>query len=170
MIDLRKLDAAAGNVTSEQEVRLEDEFGEATVGKCVVNVSFQHTGGTYYFHGEVKTTLDASCHRCLEPVRYPLSGEFDVVVRRRGQVDEGDADASGEFIMLAVGENEVSFDELINESVVVNIPMLIVCRDDCRGLCPRCGTNLNNESCSCDVESDTRWDALRRLGSKNAEE
>jgi len=171
MIDLRKLDDTAGTVTSDEMVRFEDGFGEDVSVDCSVDLSYQHNGGAYYFHGKVTASFNTSCHRCLEPVEQPLEGEFDVVVRVAGAgVEVDDTDETGEFITLAAGEHEVDFTDVIHENVVVNVPMLIVCDDDCRGLCPQCGTNLNRASCSCEQTTDARWDALRGLGTKNAEE
>jgi DUF177 domain-containing protein len=55
---------------------------------------------------------------------------------------------------------------LVHETVVVNVPMVVACRDDCRGLCPTCGTNLNAGSCTCGDAVDSRWDALRDMKSE----
>ena len=169
IIDLRKLDAPSGNVTSEQDVTVEDKSGETTAHKCAVNVAYQHTGGTYHFHGEVTSNLVTGCQRCLAPVQHTYDGEFDVVVRRSGPGAEA-GDGGGQYLLVAVGEHEVDLTEAIHECVVVNMPMLIVCRDDCKGLCPLCGINRNHDSCSCEQANDSRWDALRRLGTQNAEE
>jgi uncharacterized protein len=56
----------------------------------------------------------------------------------------------------------------VRQSLLVEIPWHPQCRDDCRGLCPRCGANRNVTECGCDLEPrDSRWDALRELKERN---
>jgi uncharacterized protein len=65
--------------------------------------------------------------------------------------------------MLSPNEYEVDLAPYVHEAIVLSAPMVVVCREDCRGLCPSCGVNLNRETCTCRPNADPRWDALRKL-------
>ena len=58
----------------------------------------------------------------------------------------------------------IDLGEDVRQTLILAVPLKLLCRPECKGLCPQCGTNLNNETCSCTtVEADPRWDALRAL-------
>lgn len=164
-IDLRTLDPRAGQLEGTHVVRFVDAFGEEVTVKCDVTVDYRHTGGAWYFDGVVRAEYVTACHLCLAEVALPIEEQFELVVRR-----SGDPDAVGgedeDYLVLPLGESVIPLDALIHENFVVGIPMIVRCRDDCRGLCPRCGVNLNNEECSCEKPADSRWDALRKLGER----
>ena len=171
IIDLRRLEKHGGRISSDEIVPFEDAFERDTAIRCHVEVEYRPSGSAYYLHGDVKGTFVTPCHLCLDEVVQEVSGGFDVVVRKGGLEGE-QQDASGadeDYIVLSLNENEISLDDYIYESLIVNIPMQIVCKEDCRGLCPTCGINRNRESCTCTEEHDPRWDALRKLGDKPAE-
>lgn len=109
------------------------------------------------------------CARCVEPVALPLSGEFDLIFRPE------DADAVGGEHAITPDETEIgyyeksglSLEDVVREQVLLSLPGRTLCKEDCKGLCPRCGQNLNLATCSCgDVPSDPRWNALADLASK----
>jgi len=101
------------------------------------------------------------CRRCLEPVVVTVEEEFDLLF---GPVDES-AGISGESVHpLPEGVGELDLAEAIREEVFLSISPLVSCKPDCKGLCPQCGKNLNQDSCECSLqESDPRWDTLRAL-------
>ncbi|ACO32853.1 MULTISPECIES: DUF177 domain-containing protein [Acidobacterium] len=109
------------------------------------------------------------CARCLEPVEYPVSGHFDLIFRPIG-VEDGPTEHS-----IGDSETEIGYyqndglllEDVLREQVILSLPAKTLCREDCKGLCPRCGQNLNSGSCSCDtVPSDPRWTALSDLRSR----
>jgi uncharacterized protein len=55
---------------------------------------------------------------------------------------------------------------VLREQVLLAVPLKVICRQDCKGLCPQCGKNLNTESCSCAEPTDERWSALKELREK----
>jgi uncharacterized protein len=163
-IDLRELDETSGRVTGEDRVEFVDAMGETAVLDCAVEASYNRTGDAVYFHVVASSQYDTLCHRCLDPVVCPLQAEFDVVVRRgidRAALRDDEV-AKGDFITLGTNEHEVSLNPFVYENLVVNIPMLILCREDCKGLCPQCGNNRNRGECRCEPAGDPRWDALRK--------
>jgi len=171
IVDLRKLEEGSGRLIATENVQFKDAFGEpATVG-CEVSLSYDRAGGAYYFHGDVRGVFETRCHRCLEPVKQPIEGEFDIVVRRaRDEVEsEGEDEEVRDYISVALNEHEVAIDQYIYENVAVSVPMLILCDDTCKGLCSGCGANLNRENCKCEGEVDPRWQALKDLGDRDRE-
>jgi uncharacterized protein len=109
------------------------------------------------------------CARCVEPVPTPLSGDFDLIFRPEG------ADAvSGEHA-ITEDETEIGYyqesvlllEDVVREQVLLSLPSRTLCKPDCKGLCPRCGQNLNLAQCSCDkAPADPRWNALAGLADK----
>jgi uncharacterized protein len=119
--------------------------------------------------GKLRTRLELPCARCLEPVNYDVNREFDLLYRPQG------SDVGREELSVTAAEAEVSYyqgdglllDDVIREQVLLAVPLKVVCREDCKGLCPHCGKNLNAEQCSCsEPATDVRWAALKDLGSK----
>jgi len=106
------------------------------------------------------------CARCLEPVRQPLKGDFDLIFRP----EEADAEP-GEHA-ITTDETEIGYyeasglllEDVVREQVLLSLPGRTLCTPDCKGLCPRCGQNLNLATCSCSTTPvDARWNALAGL-------
>jgi DUF177 domain-containing protein len=119
--------------------------------------------------GDFSTRLQLNCARCLEPVARDIAGDFDLLYRPRG------ADSGVDERTVAKDEAEVSYytgdgvllEDVLREQVLLAVPLKAVCREDCRGLCPHCGRNLNVEQCNCaEPLEDTRWSALKEIKDK----
>jgi DUF177 domain-containing protein len=116
--------------------------------------------------GRVRTTLELPCSRCLEPLTSPVDAEFDLRYHPRTttaggderQVDEAD------FSSASYENEEIDLGQLIRERLYLSLPMKPLCREDCLGLCPDCGTNLNRGTCDCTrTWEDPRFAALKAL-------
>lgn len=104
--------------------------------------------------GSVSSEFHGECRRCLAEV----VGRVDVDVRELYQVVRTDPDA------FPIENDQIDLVPMVRESLLLELPDAPVCRPDCRGLCPVCGIDLNNSSCSCTVKSrDPRWAALDDL-------
>jgi uncharacterized protein len=121
--------------------------------------------------GEADAGLSVQCDRCVEPFVMYVSGSFSLLVKRLA-FDEpvpernDDDETSGDEDICFVDHNAKSIDiaPYVRDAVILNVPMKILCSEDCRGLCPVCGNNLNESSCSCDVaRNDPRWGSLPGL-------
>lgn len=157
ILDLREFDRPAGRISGEESVHVEDPMADDVIVPCRIDLDYRQASGTFHFHGVVQGTLATECHRCLDPVTQPVTGEFDLMVRRGEHGGEGGDDV----VVLPLHEHTVDISSRIREAVVLNLPMVIACAPDCRGLCPGCGANLNRETCECSRDADPRWDALR---------
>ena len=158
ILDLREFDRPAGHISGEESVRIDDPMSNEVTVPCRIDLDYRQASGTFHFHGVVEGTISTVCQRCLEPASERVHGEFDLMVRR----DEHGGEGGDDVVILAQHEHTVDLEPRIREAVVLNVPMVIVCAESCRGLCPACGVNLNRETCACSQDADPRWDALRR--------
>jgi len=119
--------------------------------------------------GRYEGRFQVPCARCLEAVEVPLSGEFDLIFRPAGvDADLGERAISAEETEIGYyQEDSLLLEDVLREQVLLSLPARTLCKDDCKGLCPRCGKNRNLEACNCDEgPSDPRWEALQGLRGK----
>ena len=130
-------------------------------GPVVVRLEIQQAGADVVVRGGLQGVAALSCRRCLQPVQHELDEELTFFFR--SGVTATDADAEEVYPLPARGQ-ELDLTRPLREHVLLAVPQYAICDDACRGLCPRCGTNLNESTCACTVvEEDPRWAALRRL-------
>lgn len=112
--------------------------------------------------GWISCTINCMCSRCLEDVRISLNPEINLLLSP-GSFDK-DHESNIDFENYEYGEDEIDLSEYLRERIAISIPVKIVCNSDCRGLCSKCGTNLNYENCNCESEwVDPRFAKLRNL-------
>jgi uncharacterized protein len=120
-------------------------------------------------NGSVATSIELACARCLEPVVQDVDRSFELLYRPLGS-DAGKEEMSVTAIDAEIGYyqgNGLQLEDTLREQVILALPLRALCREDCRGLCPQCGANLNAEPCSCAVAvQDPRWEALKDLRDK----
>ena len=104
----------------------------------------------------VSATLDAVCDRCGKRFPLPKTTEFRCLLAESAEDDDND-----EIVLLQDGKADVG--ELARAAFVLDMDAKTLCSEDCKGLCPRCGANLNEGPCSCKPEADPRWAALSAL-------
>jgi uncharacterized protein len=114
----------------------------------------------------VEAKVKGTCARCLEPFSLPLSSQFQLTLKPKPdsppteEVELRREDLETDFYQ---GE-EIDLSPLIQDQVLLTIPPKLVCREDCRGLCQKCGRNLNRETCHCPEKAvDPRLEALRNF-------
>lgn len=109
--------------------------------------------------GTLRTELHVSCSRCLTPVGQKIELDFQERFVH-GQEPEGEEELDDE--VNYVPDENVDLVPYLEESLMLGIPMAIVCKSDCKGLCPVCGTNRNEKECGCDTTVvDPRFAALK---------
>jgi len=114
--------------------------------------------GRYYWQARLATVVRAECRRCLAPVDVPLSQPLGLVF-----VAEEDAVPDDDCYVVPRRAAAVDLSEAVREELLLAVPQYVECREDCRGLCPRCGADLNAGPCGCQQEMDPRWEALTKL-------
>jgi uncharacterized protein len=116
--------------------------------------------------GDFAGKFESACSRCLDPVTTELKQDFDLLYRplRAGK--------QGEEVSISEAETEIGFyqgegldtADAVREQVLLAMPAKPLCRQDCKGLCPSCGQNLNTSKCSCaEQRQDGRWSALEGI-------
>lgn len=163
-IDLREL--SRGPVDTQAEVAPTDPMFAGLdlvlAGPVVVGGRLQSTGeGRYYWHGTLSTLVRGECRRCLVPVVVPVNAVVGALF-----TSEADALEDPEAYGLPAHATEIDLGPAVREELVLAAPRYVECRADCRGLCPRCGKDLNAGPCGCAPEPDPRWRALADLKGK----
>jgi DUF177 domain-containing protein len=119
--------------------------------------------------GQYSGGFELPCARCVDPVKLPLAGEYDLIFR------PAEADAEAPERSITAPETEIGYyqkdslllEDVLREQVLLSLPVRTLCKPDCKGLCPRCGKNRNLEPCTCEEgSSDPRWEALAGLRSR----
>lgn len=163
-IDLREL--ARGPVATRGELAQGDpalEGLEATfTAPVVVAGRLQGTGeGRFYWHASLRTVVQGECRRCLVPVSVPVAADIGALFTQDPEALE-DPDS----YPLAPDATEIDLVPALREELILAVPRYALCREDCRGLCPRCGQDLNAGPCGCAPAADPRWRGLAALKDK----
>lgn len=133
----------------------EKEGGEEVVftGPVKADLELSSTAEAILVKGAVEASVQLSCARCLEPFQLELKAPFEEVYYHTGKGEEDWIFFSGSVIDL---EPEIV------KAILLEVPMKAVCRENCRGLCPQCGKNLNASLCACGRENlDPRLAVLK---------
>jgi len=142
-----------------------DFAGEKIPFATPVQVTGQvvNTGYAFLVSGTVDTVLQVPCSRCLEIFAYPLGTDFTALFREES-VPPAAADEDTAVEAYPFSGDSIDLTDIVQESIVLAVPMKPVCREDCRGLCPQCGQNRNTGECTCQEEQgDPRLAVLQRL-------
>ncbi|HXH08084.1 MAG TPA: DUF177 domain-containing protein [Vicinamibacterales bacterium] len=126
-----------------------DDF--AIVEPVALAMDVHKLGEKYRLTGAAKTVLELACSRCLEPFRFPVDALFDLTYLPQVEnTGEGEIEIGGDDLGTAwYRDDAIDLAELLREQFNLALPMKPLCREDCRGLCPECGTNLNLATCDC---------------------
>lgn len=128
----------------------------------------EQSGGEVRVQGQYSVGMETVCDRCLTGTAIPLDQRFDLFYR---PVPSGAAHA-GEEVEIDEGEAEIAFYEgagfelsgVLQEQVLLALPLQRLCRADCRGICPVCGANRNETACGCAVKpTNELWGALKEI-------
>jgi len=129
--------------------------GELTKGLAQIDIE-----------GVIRTKAEFECTRCLQPVEkdfeIPFKASFvapeDLTKEKEAELNEADLDVS------VYEDEKIDLTELVREQIILNLPEQIFCREECKGLCAKCGENRNLIDCKCEEkEIDPRWAALKNL-------
>ena len=127
----------------------------------LANGRVRNTAGVLVMTGSIATTIHGVCDRCASDFDQDVEFPIDVVLVRELANEENE----DEWVFPLEGDN-ADLDDIIRTVFVLNMDSKLLCKPDCKGLCCRCGTNLNDGPCSCEKELDPRFAALRQLLNK----
>ena len=138
-------------------------LGKAYSGLVQIETELNRSGRQFLLQTRFEAAGAFICDRCLETFTTPLTGTYRILYVPEGTAPPGEA-ADGEVQTVPADAQVITLDEDVRQYVELAVPGKLLCRDDCRGLCPQCGRNWNVGSCSCQqAEPDSRWDALKKL-------
>lgn len=136
-----------GTLDPDDKVWLEGDDRPAGAGVRVTGRLSVAGPGRFYFSGSLEGTVLRECRRCLGEVTAAVAAEAHVLFADPAHVDDDDPDV----LPLAQGRHgpEVDLRPAVRQEWLLEIPAFAVCRPECKGLCPTCGANLNQGTCTC---------------------
>ena len=118
----------------------------------------RNTAGVLVMTGSIKTCIHGICDRCAADFDREIDFPIDVVL----VTELANEDSEDEWVFPLEGDS-ADLDDIVRTVFVLNLDSKLLCKDDCKGLCCRCGKNLNDGPCNCQKELDPRFAALRQL-------
>ena len=153
VVDISEITGLDGaSVSFEGEITFEDFDYPVKVNGSVKNYSNQ-----FVLFCDMETTFKTECARCLEEIEKQIAFSMEELI-------------GGEDCLecLKIVQNTIDIDEAVYTNLSLNLSQKFLCKDDCKGLCFVCGTNLNENECKCDKEvTDPRFDVLKKLLNKD---
>jgi len=135
--------------------REEDSGLEFSRGAIDGTVRLEKHGRDVLVRGHLAGRLDLACSRCLEEFSFPVQADFDLLLAPEKEPMSGeDEELTAADLDLDFYTGEVvDLESIIREQIILTLPLKPLCFEDCRGLCTRCGANLNQERCACKAET-----------------
>lgn len=159
-LDLRSIihiPGASQDFSYELDLSQVKSFGEKPFRRPVrVTGSVRNMAGALELEGKAETVLDTQCDRCLKPLELSLEVPVETLLAEELEDEESD-----EIVLLENGQ--VDLDEIFTTACVLALDGKHLCKEDCKGLCPTCGADLNMGPCGCGKELDPRLAVLAKL-------
>ncbi len=160
VIDLRSIlhGAREFHFLMDQDWWQENDLDSSVIGLASplkVSVVVSSSGAKYLLDGHLSGGVTLRCDRCLEPYGYELDTGFHVALVAR-QSDNGRVEVEllqEDLAVEIIDGFVIDLNEIAREQVFLALPMKNLCRDDCAGLCPKCGKNLSRGACLCTVKT-----------------
>ena len=125
-------------------------------------------GAEVFVNGHIETRAQVECDRCLQQVETPVSADFELeYITGTEYAASQAAELTENDMSVSVFDGEaIDVDEIVKEQILLAVPTRMLCRPDCKGICPDCGIDKNKGDCACGAdEVDPRWAALKNLTS-----
>ena len=127
-----------------------------------IQVQVTTIGDDLLFNLTVKGQGIFECDRCCDVFQKEIEGDLKIVYTFDSAKAQGVED--DEIQLLPPGTSEIELTQDVVDALLLAVPVKKLCREQCKGLCPQCGVNLNEKTCNCrKMDIDPRWEALRNL-------
>lgn len=174
LLDLTRIRKATDSLDRTLEPADLPQAGEAyrvvAPAHLVCEIHKDHT--RFRLTGSVTGELELDCSRCLEPYRLPIAMSFDhrYLPQSEASADEEEQEVEDDDLETSYyTDDQIDLSGLVREQFYLALPMKPLCAEDCKGLCPQCGTNLNLSRCGCrQVWEDPRLAALKSMSTHDA--
>ncbi|MGV8073412.1 MAG: DUF177 domain-containing protein [Syntrophobacteraceae bacterium] len=132
----------------------EDPFALKLVRPVNVDLQIYRRTDHIRIQGTIEGVLQLACHRCLKSFQWPLSEAVDVfLVEGERPLEEEEAEPEADEPDYDFFDGEIiEIDYLVAEQIFLALPYKVLCSENCKGLCQRCGANLNDEPCTCEKD------------------
>jgi uncharacterized protein len=167
-IEIEKLEETGGKFAESyapDQLIFEDSELQLTE-PVTVRGQARRKGSEVELRGELHAKAAAPCGRCLQPVELPIEVRFtERFVPAVSWRNEPQHELQHEDLNIAVFDGAgIELDDLVKEEILLAVPGHVLCRGDCKGLCPVCGADRNQENCECESgQVDSRWEKLKDL-------
>jgi uncharacterized protein len=167
-IELENLEGGKGDfahVYNPDELNPVDERVKLTA-PATVNGKIRLAGNEVFVNGHVDTRAQVECDRCLKLIELPVNADFELEYITGSEYETSAvAELTEAEMSVAVFDGEaLDVDEIVKEQILLAVPTRMLCREDCKGICPQCGVDKNTGECNCETkEIDPRWAALKNL-------
>ena len=164
-IDLTKLVEGIKEFDETIQVDLDEESARL-IEPCRISGELKKGIVQVDVKGNINAKIEMECSRCLIPIISTLEFPFKVsYITEEHYTSEKESELHGEDLDVSLYDGEkIDLSELAREQILLNLPTQTFCTENCHGLCPKCGANLNENTCSCETkEIDPRWAKLQKL-------
>lgn len=147
------------SINFSEGIEFADFSLEVEVLRAKLNGKITCSGGVLVLEANLDAKIKTACARCLKELEIPVSVDFSETLVQSGQEEGKDLDS-----VIVFEGTEVDVGEIAENNLLLNISSKYLCSEDCRGLCPKCGKDLNEGDCNCDFdEIDPRWEKLKNF-------
>jgi uncharacterized protein len=150
----------------DERLRVEEKRLFRIIDPIRVHLRLSKSGSMIHVKSRLETGVELVCARCLEPFSLGLNSEFNVVLKPRPDfplAQERELNREDLESDFYEGE-EIDLTSFVQDQVLLTLPQKAVCREECHGLCPHCGKNLNREVCQCpNAPLDPRFQVLKNF-------
>ncbi len=163
IVDLTGVLKETGNkITLMGDIDLDDVnyLGEDFhfIGPSKIDGTIFNNGKSLVLNAEVEICLSVKCARCTKDIEENISFDIEESLVREEDYSDTDGDA------VVFTGSEIDITDIVQTGFFMNVPGKFLCSEDCKGLCPTCGADLNAGECQCDKEAyDPRWEALKQI-------
>jgi uncharacterized protein len=148
-----------------------DEFKQFAEGVTRVDtvraeLAIQRSTEEYFCQGKVLATFQLECSRCLQPFEKTVEQKTDFVICSESYFESirEDKTDNEDYVFFSGSNLSTDIAEAVKQVLILSVPMMPLCSEECSGLCSQCGVNLNKSECKCDNEKiDPRWEGLKKL-------
>jgi uncharacterized protein len=121
------------------------------------------SGDEIICQADITAEVELECGRCLEIFNLPMYSHVQFVVQQLDAPDDI-VNEDDDFEIISKSQADLEIGQRVREVVILGMPLKPLCSEDCKGLCPMCGANLNEAPCDCVPDkTDERWDVLKNL-------
>lgn len=158
VIDLTENLAQVGkSISFSAECKLDDgllPYPNARLTKVAVEFAVTFVKPNVQVDGVIKCFVDGFCDKCLDDVSTQIVLPFSQVFYK---------DSSDEEDAYVYQDSKLDATKAVCDEIVLSAPVSLLCKEDCKGLCPKCGVNLNEQQCDCDTSRENAFSVLKNL-------